>query len=118
MSENLRRAQLLADEAFRLLMWNPNGDGTTFTSRPMTERERDNAESMTALSLAYSSLAGSETAQDMAELTGKMTGKMTGTDREGMDRTTGDGTFHDPVSGWVQDTGTTGNITLNEERGR
>lgn len=57
MSENLRRAQLLADNAFDTLMWNANGDGTTYTPRSITERQRDNIETMTALSQAYATLA-------------------------------------------------------------
>lgn len=60
MSENLRRAQLLADQAFDILMWNENGDGTTYTERPITERQRIRVESLTALSLSYSQLGRHE----------------------------------------------------------
>lgn len=69
MNENLRKAQLLADQAFDLLMWNENGDGTAYTPRPITGRDRGKIEDLTALSQAYSMLASAESGEETVEMT-------------------------------------------------
>lgn len=69
MSSSLRRAQLLADTAFDLLMWNPDGDNVTWQERPITDRERTRVENLTELATAYAEIAGAETAQGMFEVT-------------------------------------------------
>lgn len=67
MMRSMRRAQLLADTAFDLLMWNDNGDGTTYTERPITERERARVTVLTALSNTYAGLAAAEAAEAMVD---------------------------------------------------
>lgn len=82
--ENLRKAQLLADQAFDLLMWNDNGDGTTYTPRSITGLDRGKVEDLTALSEAYSMLASAESGDETVEMTKAVAATMAtghGTDR-------------------------------------
>lgn len=73
---NAARAQLLADMAFELLMWNPSGDGKIFAERPITAPQRERVESLTLLSQAYTELVSADASVATVEITRNVTAVM------------------------------------------